>query len=103
MSEEKEKYVEPIRSKLFMDILKIVKKLNLVKTDKDDYDHLSVTYELEKLFNDLEQQKAELLEFAKEMRDIGMLNPDRLPEYTDIIYHHANDLITRITGGERDE
>ena len=49
----------------------------------------------------LEQQNKELLEFAKEMRDIGMLNPDRLPEYTDIIYHHANDLITRITGGER--
>ena len=51
----------------------------------------------------LKQQKAELIEFAKEMREIGMLNPDRLPEYTDIIYHHANDLITRITGGERDE
>ena len=46
----------------------------------------------------LKQQNKELLEFAKEMRDIGMLNPDRLPEYTDIIYHHANDLITRITG-----
>ena len=53
--------------------------------------------------NELKQQNKELLEFAKEMRDIGMLNPDRLPEYTDIIYHHANDLITRITGGERDE
>ena len=51
----------------------------------------------------LKQQNKELLEFAKEMRDIGMLNHDRLPEYTDIIYHHANDLITRITGGERDE
>ena len=48
--------------------------------------------------NELEQQRAELIEFAKEMREIGKLNPDRLPEYTDIIYHHANDLITRITG-----
>ena len=52
---------------------------------------------LEKLEN-VEQQNKELLEFAKEMREIGKLNPDRLPEYTDIIYHHANDLITRITG-----
>ena len=50
---------------------------------------------------ELEQQNNELMEFAKEMREIGKLNPDRLPEYTDIIYHHANDLITRITGGER--
>ena len=50
--------------------------------------------------SELEQQNNELMEFAKEMREIGKLNPDRLPEYTDIIYHHANDLITRITGGE---
>ena len=52
----------------------------------------------EKMLNyieELKQQNKELLEFAKEMRDIGMLNPDRLPEYTDIIYHHANDLIEK--------
>ena len=61
MSEEKEKYVEPIRSKLFVDILKIVKKLNLVKTDKDDYNHLSATYDLEKLYTALEQENKILL------------------------------------------
>ena len=58
---------------------------------------------LERETQSLEEQNKELIEFAKEMREIGKLNPDRLPEYTDIIYHHANDLITRITGGERDE
>ena len=68
--------------------------------------HIQPEEDSEKMLNyieELKQQNKELLEFAKEMRDIGMLNPDRLPEYTDIIYHHANDLITRITGGERDE
>ena len=66
--------------------------------------HIQPEEDSEKMLNyieELKQQNKELLEFAKEMRDIGMLNPDRLPEYTDIIYHHANDLITRITGGER--
>jgi len=100
MNETKERCIESIESKLFVNILKIVKKLNLFKTDKDDFDHLSATCELEKLYIELEQREAELLEFAKEMREIGKLNPDRLPEYTDIIYHHANNLITRITGGK---
>ena len=66
--------------------------------------HIQPEEDSEKMLNyieELKQQNKELLKFAKEMRDIGMLNPDRLPEYTDIIYHHANDLITRITGGER--
>ena len=54
--------------------------------------------EITNYVSELEQQNNELMEFAKEMREIGKLNPDRLPEYTDIIYHHANDLITRITG-----
>ena len=58
-------------------------------------------FEIENYVSELEQQNKELMEFAKEMREIGKLNPERLPEYTDIIYHHANDLITRITGGER--
>ena len=50
---------------------------------------------LERETQSLEEQNKELIEFAKEMREIGKLNPDRLPEYTDIIYHHANDLIEK--------
>lgn len=45
-----ENYVKPIRSELFYKILNIVKDLNLEKSDKDHYDHLSAAVDLEKLF-----------------------------------------------------
>ena len=48
-----ENYVEPVRSDLHKKILEIVKKLKLEKTDKDHYDHLSATHDLEQLFNNL--------------------------------------------------
>lgn len=73
------------------------KYLYVINNVLEGYDREAVENHVE----ELEQQNNELMEFAKEMREIGKLNPDRLPEYTDIIYHHANDLITRITGGER--
>ena len=45
---------------------------------------------------ELEQRNRELIEFVKKMRALGMLNPERLPEYTDVIYHDANDLLSKI-------
>ena len=38
------------RSEIFNDILKIIKKLKLEKTDEDSYDHPSVACELEQYF-----------------------------------------------------
>lgn len=39
------------RSKLYNKILSVVKKLNLKETNKDSFDHTSIAYELEQLFN----------------------------------------------------
>ena len=45
-----EKYVKPIRSELYERILIIIKKLKLEKTDRDSYDYLSATMDLENMF-----------------------------------------------------
>jgi hypothetical protein len=69
---EMEKQTEVKRSELFYKILNIVKKLNLEKTNKDQYDHLSATTDLEKLYLDLCKDKQNL---------------KNLPESKECLYH----------------
>ena len=47
--------------------------------------------------NELEQQNSELIEFVKEMNEIGKVNPMRLCEYSDVIYHHSLNLLSKHT------
>ena len=46
---------------------------------------------------ELEQEKAELVEFVKEMNDLGKLSPMRLSDYTDVIYHESLALLNKHT------
>jgi len=45
----------------------------------------------------LEQDKAELMKFVKEMNDLGKLSPMQLSDYTDIIYHGSLALLNKHT------
>jgi len=44
-----------------------------------------------------EADKAELVEFVKEMNDLGKLSPMRLSDYTDVIYHGSLALLNKYT------
>lgn len=44
---------------------------------------------------ELEQQKAELIEFIKFMNEYGKLSPELLATKTDIIYHDSSDLLKK--------
>lgn len=46
---------------------------------------------------ELEQEKAEIMKFVKEMNDLGKLSPMRLSDYTDIIYHGSLALLNKYT------
>lgn len=46
---------------------------------------------------ELEQEKAELMKFVKEMNDLGKLSPMRLSDYTDVIYHGSLALLNKHT------
>ena len=46
---------------------------------------------------ELEQDKAELMKFVKEMNDLGKLSPMRLSDYTDVIYHKSLALLNKHT------
>ena len=46
---------------------------------------------------ELEQEKAEIMRFVKEMNDLGKLSPMKLSDYTDIIYHGSLALLNKHT------
>jgi len=46
---------------------------------------------------ELEQEKAELMKFVKEMNDLGKLSPMQLSDYTDVIYHGSLALLNKYT------
>jgi hypothetical protein len=64
------------------------------------YTHKSIFNDLNAFIdpyvNELEQQKAELIDFVKAMRVLGSLNSDRLSEYSDTIYHTSNDILNKL-------
>ena len=48
-------------------------------------------------YKELEQEKAEIMRFVKEMNDLGKLSPMKLSDYTDIIYHGSLTLLNKYT------
>jgi hypothetical protein len=48
-------------------------------------------------YKELEQEKAEIMRFVKEMNDLGKLSPMRLSDYTDVIYHESLALLNKHT------
>lgn len=95
MSEAKEKYYKmreynPIDNPIVDYVSELEQENERLKV----FNQFEIDLSLEII--ELKHQKAELIEFVKAMRVLGRLNPDRLSEYSDEIYHTSNELLNKL-------